>query len=148
MNMAKSKSSKKKDQLTTVLVFSCPWCLPGEELAEGLCDGARIEHIQVMCSGRVDAGFVMKAFEKGADGVLVVGCPSGECHYVLGNQIAEQGFQRVHNMMHVLGMNENRARLELVGDTRDRKLADVVSSFVDEVTDLGPNLARMTAQGE
>ena len=146
--MPKTKSSKKKDHVTTVLVFSCPWCLPGEKLDETLCDGARVEHIQVMCSGRVDAGFVMKAFEQGADGVLVVGCPSGECHYVLGNQIAEQTFQRVKNMMHVLGMDDRRARLELVGNTRDKKLADVVGSFVDELTELGPNLARMTAVGE
>jgi coenzyme F420-reducing hydrogenase delta subunit len=142
------KTSKKKDGLTKVLVLSCPWCVPGEELDENLCDGVRVEHIQVMCTGRVDAGFVLKAFEKGADGVLVIGCPSGECHYVLGNQIAEQAFQRVKNMMHVLGMDERRARLELVSETRDKTLADVVSSFVDEVTDLGPNLARMTAQGE
>jgi coenzyme F420-reducing hydrogenase delta subunit len=146
--MPKSKKTKRDDHVARVLVFSCPWCLPSEKLDEDLCEGARIEHIQVMCSGRVDAGFVMKGFEQGADGILVVGCPSGECHYVLGNQIAEQVFVRVRNMMHVLGMDEKRARLELVGSKKDKKLADVVSSFVDEVTDLGPNLARMTAVGE
>ena len=96
---AKKKTAKKKPAKKVwnpnIVVFACNWCSYAGADTAGV---SRIQHqphfrmIRVMCSGRIQPGFVLRAFEKGADGVLVSGCHFGDCHYVFGNHRALEQF--------------------------------------------------------
>jgi len=65
-----------------------------------------------MCLGRLHTGLILKAFELGADGVLLLGCPPGECHYEFGNQRAEELFQETRAIAHLLGIEDERLKLD------------------------------------
>ena len=113
--MAKKKKTQKKDWTPELLVFCCNWCsYAGADLA-GV---SRFQYppnmrvIRVMCSGRVDPAFVLKALKDGADGVLISGCHIGDCHYISGNEYAQERFQRLHEIIvKQLGIEGERVRL-------------------------------------
>jgi F420-non-reducing hydrogenase iron-sulfur subunit len=99
--------------------------------------------IRVMCSGRIEPGFVLRAFEKGADGVLVSGCHFGDCHYIFGNERAVEQFERTKNVVRLLGLEEGRLRLEWISAAEGARFAEVINEFTDQVRELGPSpLAR------
>jgi F420-non-reducing hydrogenase iron-sulfur subunit len=94
--------------------------------------------IRLMCSGRVDPSFILRAFQLGADGVLVMGCHPGDCHYQEGNFKA---VRRVHLLKRVLrefGVDEHRLRLEWVSAAEGEKFAKIANDFTEEVRALGP----------
>jgi F420-non-reducing hydrogenase iron-sulfur subunit len=94
--------------------------------------------IRVMCSGRIQPAFVLRAFEKGADGVLVSGCHFGDCHYIFGNERAAEQFEKTKNMIKLLGIEEGRLRLEWISAAEGARFAQVINEFTDQVRDLGP----------
>jgi F420-non-reducing hydrogenase iron-sulfur subunit len=91
-----------------------------------------------MCSGRVDPQFVIKAFEKGADGVLVCGCHPGDCHYAEGNYKAGRRIPLLKKMLSQLGIEEGRLRLEWVSASEGERFAAVVKDMTEQVRKLGP----------
>ena len=105
------------EQFEPVIVgFLCNWC---SYRAADLAGTARIKYapnmraIRVMCSGRVDPQFILKALREGADGVLIAGCHPGECHYVNGNIKAIRRFSLMKKMLRQLGVEEERVQLGL-----------------------------------
>ena len=91
MSKSKGKSKKVKDFEPDILVFCCNWCsYAGADLAgvSRFQYPPNIRVIRVMCSGRVDPSFILKAIKDGADGVLISGCHIGDCHYISGNEYA------------------------------------------------------------
>jgi F420-non-reducing hydrogenase iron-sulfur subunit len=94
--------------------------------------------IRVMCSGRIQPSFVFKAFEKGADGVLVSGCHFGDCHYIFGNHRAVEQFDKTMQMVKLLGIDERRLRLEWISAAEGARFAQVIDEFTDQVRELGP----------
>jgi len=102
-----------------------------------------------MCSGRVEPRFVFRAFEKGADGVLVTGCHIGDCHYISGNKQAEERMKMVKSMIAMLGLEDDRFRLEWVSASEGKKFADLMTEFTNKIKDLGPNpMFRKNEKGE
>jgi F420-non-reducing hydrogenase iron-sulfur subunit len=95
--------------------------------------------IRVMCSGRIQPGFVLRAFERGADGVLVSGCHFGDCHYVNGNERAVEQFKKTTNMIRLLGLEEGRLRLEWISAAEGARFAQIINEFTDQVRELGPS---------
>jgi F420-non-reducing hydrogenase iron-sulfur subunit len=95
--------------------------------------------IRVMCSGRIQPGFVLRAFEKGADGVLVSGCHFGDCHYISGNEHAVEQFDKTKNVVKLLGLEVERLRLEWVSAAEGARFAGIINEFTDQVRELGPN---------
>lgn len=95
--------------------------------------------IRVMCSGRVEPRFVFRAFEKGADGVIVTGCHIGDCHYISGNKKAEERMEIVKSMVTMLGLEEERFRLEWISASEGQRFAEVMTEFTDRIKELGPN---------
>ena len=101
--MPKTKTKiKQPDFNPEILVFCCNWCsYAGADLA-GV---SRFQYppnmriVRVMCSGRVDPAFVIKALKDGADGVLITGCHIGDCHYISGNEYARERFGRLHDII-------------------------------------------------
>jgi len=125
-----------------ILVFCCNWCsYAGADLAgvSRFQYPPNIRVIRVMCSGRVDPSFVLKALKNGADGVLVSGCHIGDCHYITGNEYTEERFERLHNILiKQLGIDENRVRLEWVSASEGKRFAEVITEFTNNIKKLGP----------
>lgn len=95
--------------------------------------------IRVMCSGRVSPHFILKAFQEGADGVLVAGCHIGECHYGKGNFITAKRIAVMKELIQFIGLSPKRLRLEWIATSEGNKLAQVVSDFAQEIRALGPS---------
>jgi F420-non-reducing hydrogenase iron-sulfur subunit len=124
-----------------IVVFACNWCSYAGADTAGVSRIAHQPHfrmIRVMCSGRIEPGFVLRAFEKGADGVLVSGCHIGDCHYVSGNERALEQFARTKAVLKVLGVEEERLRLEWISGAEGVRFAKVINEFTDQVRALGP----------
>ncbi|MHA1994130.1 MAG: hydrogenase iron-sulfur subunit [Candidatus Hodarchaeales archaeon] len=125
----------------TIIVFACNWCsYAGADLAgvSRIKYPTNIRIVRVMCSGRVDPAFVMKAFTKGADGVLVAGCHPGDCHYLEGNLSAEKRIKNTKEALDILGWDTNRLRLEWISASEGRRFAQVMTEFTELIKELGP----------
>jgi F420-non-reducing hydrogenase iron-sulfur subunit len=124
-----------------IVAFFCNWCT---YLAADLAGTSRMKYaanarvIRVMCSGRVDPQFVMDAFAKGADGVLIGGCHPGDCHYQEGNYKALRRYRLLKRMLLGLGIEEERFRLEWISAAEADKLRDVMNEMVEQLRALGP----------
>ena len=98
--------------------------------------------IRVMCSGRISPHFIMKAFQEGADGVLVAGCHIGECHYGKGNYITAKRVAVLRDLLQFIGVSPKRLRLEWIATSEGNKLAKVVGDFTEEINGMGPSPLR------
>lgn len=94
--------------------------------------------IRVMCTGRIDPQFVLKAFQSGADGVLILGCHPGDCHYKEGNYKALRRFHLLKRMLKQFGVDEGRLRLDWVSASEGEKFVEVITDMVATVKKLGP----------
>jgi F420-non-reducing hydrogenase iron-sulfur subunit len=92
-----------------------------------------------MCSGRVNPLFVIKALSIGADGVLVLGCHPGDCHYIEGNYKTMRRIPLLKKVLKQLGIEEERVRLEWVSASEGAKFAEVTNGFTQSIKKLGPN---------
>ena len=95
-----------------------------------------------MCTGRVSPLFVLKALSIGADGVLVLGCHPGDCHYMEGNYKTMRRIPLLKKMLKQLGIEEERVRLEWVSASEGSKFAEVANNFTQAIRDLGPSSLR------
>jgi len=124
-----------------IVAFFCNWCT---YTAADLAGVSRLKYapnvrvIRLMCSGRVDPQFILDAFSKGADGVLVGGCHPGDCHYVEGNYKTLRRFEMLKRVLHDLGMEEQRLRLQWISASEGDKVRTVVNDMVEQLTALGP----------
>ncbi len=125
-----------------IVAFCCNWCsYAGADLSgtNRLNYPANVKIIRVPCSCRVNPMFILRAFQKGADGVIICGCHPGDCHYTSGNYFTRRRITLLYSMLDFLGIERNRTRLEWVSAAEGAKFAAVMNSFVDEVRKLGPN---------
>jgi F420-non-reducing hydrogenase iron-sulfur subunit len=132
-----------------IVAFCCTWCsYAGADLA-GVSrmqypPNARV--IRIMCTGRLEPEFVLRAFELGADGVLVAGCHIGDCHYISGNEKAVVKIAMTAELLDVLGIDKRRLRLEWISASEGRMFADTMKDFVDKLRELGPNPVKGAAK--
>lgn len=89
-----------------------------------------VHSMKVMCLGQISPGTVLKAFEKGADGVLLLGCPPGECHFEFGNRRAEELFAETKRMAALLGYGERQLKLDWLGAGQGEAFHDKVQDFI------------------
>jgi len=119
----------------------CNWCsYAGADLAgtSRIKYAPNVRVVRVMCSGRVDPTFVLKAFQMGADGVLVCGCHPGDCHYAEGNHKAARRIPLLKKMLAQLGIEEERVRLEWVSASEGDRFASIVNEMTEQIKGLGP----------
>jgi len=133
-----------------ILAFCCNWCsYAGADLAgvSRLQYPTDVRVIRVMCSGRIEPPLMVRPFELGADGVLVMGCHPGDCHYIGGNYQAEKNHKKASELLGMLGVGSERLRLEWVSAAEGPKFADVMRNFVENIRKMGP-LGKTPAEGE
>jgi F420-non-reducing hydrogenase iron-sulfur subunit len=125
-----------------ILGFLCNWC---SYAGADLCGVSRYQYppsikiIRVMCSGRVDLEFVLRAFANGKDGVFIGGCWLGECHYITeGNYDALSMMHLGKKLLKAVGLNPDRLRLEWVSASEGNRYAEVVTDFTNQLKELGP----------
>lgn len=130
------------EQFEPVIIgFTCNWC---SYRAADTAGTARLQYapnirlIRLMCSGRLDPAFVLKAFSIGADGVLITGCHPGDCHYVEQNYKALRRFLLLRKTLGQFGIEQERIKLVWASAAEGLKLAEEINQFVDEVRTLGP----------
>ena len=124
-----------------IIVFCCNWCsYAGADLAgtSRLKIKPNFRTIRTMCSGRIEPSFIVHAFAKGADGVMIAGCHPGDCHYDSGNYKARRRAMLLKNMLPQLGIEPERLRLEWISASEASKFQSTVNEFIDEITELGP----------
>ena len=97
------------------------------------------------CTGRIDESLLLKAFENGADGVMVIGCLEGDCHYVNGNIRARSRVKRVYSILEQIRIGPDRIRMYNLSAGEGAKFAAFTNEFVSQIENLGPspiNVAR------
>jgi F420-non-reducing hydrogenase iron-sulfur subunit len=132
-----------------IVGFLCNWCsYTGADLAgtSRLKYLPNVRVIRVMCSGRVDPTFVIKALSEGADGVLVAGCHPGDCHYQDGNLKTMRRMPLLKKMLEQFGVEPERVRLEWVSASEGERFKEVVDDLTETVRKLGP-LNALTKSG-
>lgn len=124
-----------------IVGFLCNWCsYRGADLAgtSRIKSAPNVRSLRVMCSGRVDPTFVLKAFQLGADGVLVLGCHPGDCHYKEGNYKAVRRMALLKKMLAQFGIEEERFLLEWVSASEGDRFASIVNGMTAKLKKLGP----------
>ncbi len=125
-----------------IIAFLCKWCTyAGADLAgvSRLKFSPNAIPIKVMCSGRVDPSFILDAFAKGADGVLVGGCHPGDCHYAQGNYKTLRRVKLLKMLLKDMGLEEERLRLEWISASEGNKFREVVNDMVIKIKEIGPS---------
>jgi F420-non-reducing hydrogenase iron-sulfur subunit len=124
-----------------IIGFTCNWC---SYRAADLAGTARVKYppnvrlIRMMCSGRLDPTFVLKAFSEGADGVLITGCHPGECHYLEQNYKALRRYLLLRRTLKGLGIEPERVKLVWASAAEGVRLAEEITKIVEEVRLMGP----------
>lgn len=125
----------------TIVAFLCNWCsYTGADLAgtSRMKYAPNIRALRVMCSGRVEPTFVLKAFREGADAVLICGCHPGDCHYHEGNYKCLRRYHLLQKYIQQMGIEKDRLRLEWVSASEGKIFAQLVDEMTETVTKLGP----------
>jgi len=124
-----------------IVAFLCKWCSSaGSDLAgvSRMEYPANVVPITVMCSGSVSPLYILSAFNKGADGVLVSGCHPGDCHYIKGNYYARRRIALVKELLEFFGLEPERFQMSWVSAAEGVKYTQIIKDFVHELKPLGP----------
>lgn len=125
-----------------VIAFACNWCTYA---AADLAGTSRVHYpsnvrlIRVMCSGMVDPIYALKAFEGGADGVLIAGCHHVDCHYLNGPVKCDAMTEKLRKVIHTLGLEDERLRREMISTSEGTVFAHVIEDMVTQLKKLGPS---------
>jgi coenzyme F420-reducing hydrogenase delta subunit len=147
-------SAHSTDYNPKIVGFLCNWCsYAGADLAgvSRFQYPPNIRVIRVMCSGRVDPPLVIRAFSRGVDGVMILGCHPGDCHYATGNYYARNRAQVLAQLFESVGLDAGRFVLDWVSAGEGERFASLVSSFTEQVRALGPlgtELASVVEEGK
>jgi F420-non-reducing hydrogenase iron-sulfur subunit len=124
-----------------IVAFFCNWCTYMAADSAGVsrmkyAPNARV--VRLMCSGRIDPQFILDAFAKGADGVLIGGCHPGDCHYQEGNYKTLRRITLLKRVLKEMGIEEDRFRLEWISAAEADRLRTTMNDMVEKVRALGP----------
>jgi len=125
-----------------IIAFCCQYC---SYSAADLSGSMRLQYppnvriVRTPCTGRLEVNFFMKAFENGADGILVAGCLEGGCHFTEGNFLAKGRVGYTQTILHESGLEEERIRMINVSAAGARPLVDHINDLIETVKKLGPN---------
>ena len=128
-----------------IIAFCCNWCTYA---AADIAGTSRIHYpanvriVRVMCSGMVDPIYILKAFEMGADGVLIAGCHEVDCHYLNGPLKCDAMFEKIKRVVNTLGLEDERLRREMIAAAEAPIFAKLIEEMVKQLKKLGPSPLR------
>lgn len=125
-----------------IVAFCCHYCAyTAADMAgsQRLCYPPNIKIVRVPCSGKVDAIHIMKAFEKGADGVYVAGCLDGDCHFKNGNVRAAKRVDYVRKLLDDIGIGGERLEMVKISAGMGDRFAEIAERITEKIRALGPN---------
>ncbi len=125
-----------------IIGFVCNWSLPpGVDVASPsrIAGHPKIRIVRVVCVGRIDPAIMLETFVKGADGVLMVGCPQPDCHYVTGNSQAEWRVRMLKKLMSRTDLEPERLRLDWSYPFEIERFAKIINDFRNQILALGPS---------
>ena len=120
-----------------VVCFSCKFSW-GYLTDEATLSNEIENWIPVICTGKIDATHITNAFEEGADGVLILGCPEGDCHYQDGNYEAKKRVHLLRTLLESMGIEKGRIKIELSTDPEGKRIPKLVKEMSKELIKLGP----------
>lgn len=124
-----------------IVAFICNWCTyTGADLAgtSRMKYPPYVRVIKIPCTGRFDPLFMIKAFERGADGVLVSGCHPGDCHYTAGNYNARRKYTVFKSLLETLGIDMDRVWFSWISASEGGKWVETIRKFTDVIREKGP----------
>ena len=139
MKMEKALNDKNKKEDVKIVAFLCNWCSYAGADAAGtsrLRQPENIRIIRVPCSGRINPLFILKAFNLGADGVLVSGCHPNDCHYSEGNFYARRRLEVIKEFLPFIGIDKRRFSYQWVSASEAQKWQKVVINFVKIIKEI------------
>jgi F420-non-reducing hydrogenase iron-sulfur subunit len=125
-----------------IVAFLCNWCsYTGADLAgtSRIQYAPNVRIIRIMCSGRIEPTFVLKALREGADGVLLCGCHPGDCHYHEGNYKCLRRYEMLEGYLEEMGINKGRIRLDWISASEGQQFAQLTNEFTEHIRKLGPS---------
>ena len=131
---------EKKEFTPLIVAFCCNWCsYAGADLAGSgrLSYPAEVKIIRVPCSCRVNPMFILRAFQKGADGVILAGCHPGACQYSTGNYFTRRRMTMLFSRLDYLGIEKERTRVEWISAAEGAKFASTMNDFAAKIHELG-----------
>ncbi|MBQ9980152.1 MAG: hydrogenase iron-sulfur subunit [Oscillospiraceae bacterium] len=134
--------SVKENWEPKILAFCCNWCTyTGADLAglNRMKYPENVHVIRVPCSSRVNPQFIIRAFQKGCDGVMVCGCHPGDCHYATGNYYTRRRFMLMKRLLEHNGIDPNRFVCRWISGAEAAKFRDVVTQVSNQIKAMGPN---------
>lgn len=132
---------KEKQEYPFIIGFFCNWC---SYAAIDLAGTSKIQYppniriIRVMCTGRINPTFIIEAFSRGVDGVLVAGCHPQDCYYRIGFDRTEKRVKAIRELLDDFGIDEKRLRITSAGASEAQKIVDEITDFVEVLEKLGP----------
>jgi coenzyme F420-reducing hydrogenase delta subunit len=139
---AAKKAAKDTAWEPRIVAFCCNWCsYAGADLAgvSRVQMPANFRIVRIMCSGRVDPELCVRLLREGLDGILVLGCHPGDCHYIEGNYFAEIKMEWTKKLLDKTSFGSGRLMLDWVSASEDQLFASIVSGFQERIKELGPN---------
>lgn len=133
---------KSADWTPLIVAFCCNWCsYAGADLAgTGRMEyPANVKVIRVPCSSRMNPMFILRAFQRGADGVLVAGCHPGDCHYSTGNYHVRRRLSAFKRLLEFSGLEPQRFEVRWISSSEGDRFAEVMRGMTEEIKALGPN---------
>ena len=124
-----------------IVGFLCNWCAyQGADLAgtSRMAYAPNVRIVRVMCTGRIDPTFVLKAFNSGADGVIIAGCHPGDCHYSEGNYKTTRRIAFLRKLLSQMGIDSERFRLEWVSAGEGARWAQIANEMSAAIKEKGP----------
>ncbi|MGM0652227.1 MAG: hydrogenase iron-sulfur subunit [Bacillota bacterium] len=140
--MSATLNEKTVNQEPLIVAFCCNWCsYAGGDLAgtSRMTYPANVKVIRIPCSGRINPLFILRAFQRGADGVLVAGCHPGDCHYTSGNYQTRRRLSAFKRLVEFAGFEPERFEVRWISSSEGDKFAEEMTSMTEIIKALGPN---------
>jgi len=131
-----------------IVAFACHYCAyTAADMAgaQRLSYPAGVKIVQVPCTGKVDSLHLMRALQKGADGVLVAGCLKGDCHFINGNTRAEKRVEYVKRLLDDIGVGAQRVHMVFMSAGQGKVFAQEAAEFYDKIKAQGPSPVKQGA---
>ena len=134
-----------------ITAFVCNWCTyAGADLTgtSRIKYASNVRIIRVPCTGRIDFMLILKAFERGSDGVIVSGCHPNDCHYTSGNYHARRRWMVFKEQLEFMGVDTDRITFSWVSAAEGAKWAELVNDVTAKIRALGPHEAFHALAGQ